>query len=298
MGNTNAPEKEEKKTDASSTSETIVVLEMYKDPITKKIMKNPTMVLSSMSVYEQTTIEKWMQSKRGFDPLTGVPMSFGKWPILLEPRPDIKYKIEEFIKQNPSFKSDIFDEKDTSIQWETLFQSYDKKIKEQYQQILDDQSALRVKAKQLFIPSDDTKNKDEGDICVEYDESIVLRSDIPIVCIMGPSRNGKSTIVNDILGVKEATATSSNPNVAFTKGAWIGKYETEPKDYSTDGTIFKIEITQHEGEVEKDEKKDEVELADDEKKDETNEFYILDMEGLSHDVDEFTKRLFYACYAT
>eukprot|EP01083_Nonionella_stella_P089926 251201_1 len=290
MGNTPASSEEQKKKEdvnKSSAPVHVVVPEKFKDPITNKIMKNPMMVLSSMSIYDKITIDKWMKSKRGFDPLTGIPMAYGKWPILLTQRMDIEFKIERFIEDNPSFQNDVLNEKD-EIEWETLFVSYDESAKQKYQQILNDQSSLRVKAKQLFKPSDG----DDGDMGIVYNESIVLRADVPIICIMGPSRNGKSTIVNDILGVKQATGTSSNPNVAFTKGAWIAKYESNPKDYSNVNTVFSVQVTQDdEGEAKDND-------SDDDTKDEGDQFYILDMEGLSHDVTKFTKRLFYACYAT
>eukprot|EP01083_Nonionella_stella_P042930 115891_1 len=109
------------------------------------------------------------------------------------------------------------------------------------------------------ISDNDPANNCSG---IDYDSSILLQPDIPVVCVMGPSRNGKSTIVNDILGVKDACKVSSRANVASTKGAWIAKYSH----------------TAHDGQ--------------------RKEFYLLDMEGLSHNVTKFTKQLFYACYAT
>eukprot|EP01084_Bolivina_argentea_P270802 460546_1 len=52
-----------------------------------------------------------------------------------------------------------------------------------------------------------------------------------------------------------------------------------------------MNIYQQEGVNDTEEKKEE-------KTDDFSEFYLLDMEGLSHNVTAFTKRLFYACYAT
>ena len=76
-------------------------------------------------------------------------------------------------------------------------------------------------------------NDDEKEISgIEYDESIILDPNIAVVCIMGPSRNGKSTIVNDILGVKDACKVSSTANVAQTKGAWITKYSSNKHNVS------------------------------------------------------------------
>eukprot|EP01083_Nonionella_stella_P093582 262324_1 len=271
-----------------------VVPWQYKDPITKKIMREPVMVLSSMRVYENTSIRKWMESKRCFDPSTGIPMALHKWPILLEPRPNLKQKIAEFISKNPSFKSKVFKENDESIEWESLFASFHTKATRKYQKIEGDQFALKQKAKQIFKPciaDDDGKT-------IKYDKSIILLPEIPVVCIMGPARNGKSTLVNDLLTAKNACQTSTTSDVSCTKGAWIAKFQ--PKSQSVHdqivdaGNVFQVDMCSYE------EKKSEDVITEDvyNKQREEDGFYLLDMEGLSMGVTKFTKKLFYCCYAT
>eukprot|EP01084_Bolivina_argentea_P301072 519301_1 len=259
------------------------------DPITNKIMCQPTMVLSSMVIYDNTTINKWIESKRGFDPMTGIPMSIGRWPLLLQTRNDIKRKIEDFIQKYPIHKSQMLDANDESIQWEALFALHETKIKDKVDKIAKEQSELKTTSKQIFKRQKEEKNDLNDDIIgVKYDDSIIFQSDIPVICIMGPSRCGKSTIVNDILGVKDVCKVSDKSNVALTKGAWIAKYSNTVTNESNSNYVFQVQDTQT-GEIE-------------EEKEGTNmtktEFYLLDMEGLSHNVTTFTKQLFYACYAT
>eukprot|EP01084_Bolivina_argentea_P270803 460547_1 len=80
----------------------------------------------------------------------------------------------------------------------------------------------------------------------------MLDPNIPVVCIMGPSRNGKSTIINGLLGVKDACKTSTKANVALTKGAWITKYSTKP---NKDSVNDEMNIYQQEGVNDTEEKK-------------------------------------------
>jgi len=268
-------------------------------------MAKPTMVLSSLKVYDDTTIRKWIESERYYDPMTGIPMAVGQWQLLLYPRTNLQEKIERFLVKYPALRAQQFDESDQTTDWEALFKVYELKIKEKYIQMAKDQSELRVRAKQIFKPldlesvktrkSDVLQIEDEAEgksanasvkqdaIGIEYDESIVLLPDIPIVCFMGPSRNGKSTIVNDILGVKEACGVSFKSDIALTKGAWITLYSSkgdpEPGANGSDDSEDQKEVMASSAVTKP-------------------EFYVLDMEGLSHQVTKFTKRLFYACYAT
>eukprot|EP01083_Nonionella_stella_P313262 1123764_1 len=91
------------------------------DPITHKIMASPTMIVSSLQVYDNTTVKKWLESKRCFDPITGIPLSLGGWPVLLQYRKDIQNQIDAFLKENPSFKSE---DEEKEIEWESLFKVY------------------------------------------------------------------------------------------------------------------------------------------------------------------------------
>mmetsp|Transcript_10542 Transcript_10542/g.15847 ORF Transcript_10542/g.15847 Transcript_10542/m.15847 type:complete len:437 (-) Transcript_10542:9-1319(-) len=103
--------------------------------------------------------------------------------------------------------------------------------------------------------------------------------------MIGPSRNGKSTIVNDILGVQGVCKVSESSNEAETKGGWIAKYSTASNKEDA-GNVFAVQDT-----VEGNEESKHIEHEH------AEEIYLLDMEGLSHSVTPFTKRLFYACYA-
>eukprot|EP01084_Bolivina_argentea_P282354 483285_1 len=309
MGNANesGTNKEEQKNSSQSKPKKTVLKKM-KDPITSKIMATPTMVLTSMKIYDHTTITKWLKSGRSYDPLTGIPISIPQSPMTLVTRTDIKQKIDDFLDNNPQFKSLVLDPNDDSIKWELLFKHYDEQSQKKNAKLIEEQQSLKRKAKQLFKPvpfkmqskskedgeenKENTENKENKEnkklsdnIGVEYDTSIVLQADIPVVCIMGPSRNGKSTIINDILGVENATEISTKSNVALTKGAWITKYSRKQDDAKQEGNVYQIINDSNDDNVE-------------EKAREIKEFYLLDMEGLSHQVTKFTKRLFYACYAT
>eukprot|EP01084_Bolivina_argentea_P270804 460548_1 len=285
--------------------------EEFKDPITKKIMAQPTMILSSLKIYDACTIKYWIDSKRYYDPLTGIPMSVAGYPLLLYPRDDIKNKITQFLAKYPSKKTQLFRENDKSIQWKSLFKLHETRVKHKFEIIKKNQEDLKFRAKPIFrklrldengigieLVEDDEKRKKkdtENDIGIEYDTSVILLSDIPVICFMGPSRNGKSTIVNDILGVKNACIVSQRSNVAQTKGGWIAKYcKYEQSKAFNEGNVYQID-----GSVTNDEEdeKNEFEVLE-EKQQVGDEFYLLDMEGLSHNVTKFTKRLFYACYAT
>eukprot|EP01083_Nonionella_stella_P151180 482733_1 len=249
------------------------------DPITHKIMASPTMIVSSLQVYDNTTVKKWLESKRCFDPITGIPLSLGGWPVLLQYRKDIQNQINAFLKENPSFKSE---DEEKEIEWESLFKVYDEKIKDKCERFVQDQSDLERQSQQLLKPCSLEHKSCDEELGVEYNEAIILEPDIPVILIAGPSRNGKSTLVNGILGVKDACKTSTKANVALTKGAWIAKYSLKCND---------------EGDIAEQQDNDSNDQNVEESKANYDEFYLLDMEGLSVDVTQFTKRLFYACYA-
>eukprot|EP01084_Bolivina_argentea_P005487 10337_1 len=253
-----------------------------------------------MKVYDVATIQLWVESKRYYDPLTGIPLSVGSWPLLLYHRDDLQRKITKFLAKYPQHKSQLFDKENNSIEWGSLFAKYEEQIKQKFQQIQQNDDDLKLQAKCIFKKiqmdengavmdshsNEEMKFDNEEKIGIYYDDTIILDPNIPVVCFMGPSRNGKSTIVNDILGVKDACKISESSNVAQTKGGWIAKYSQSINgDDNEGGNIYQVEETKND--------------ADEKKQEQTKivEFYLLDMEGLSHYVTRFTKRLFYACYA-
>ena len=274
-------------------------------------MCEPVMVLSSTIVYENTTIIKWMESGRDYDPITGIPMQVGKLPRLLMPRNDRKQKATDFIEKHASFAKAVFNpetDKD-KIDWETLFTVCEAKIKNINQGIIDNQKNLRFESKQLFRPlimnndigSDGDKKEieeklNDDEIRVAFDEQFVLDPAIPVVCFMGPSREGKSTIINDILGY-DACKTSTKSNIALTKGAWITLYQG---NIDHRGVVTGANDALDEPQLQTEGEPEDLNLE--RKEDDGNtamiEFYLLDMEGLSHQVTKFTEKLFYACYAT
>eukprot|EP01084_Bolivina_argentea_P087420 157890_1 len=293
-----------------NNTQSIEIPTQYQDPITNKIMKEPIMILSSMQVYDNTTITKWIQSKRYYDPMTGIPLSVGGLPLLLQPRIDIQKDINQFINKHPQIKSQITDKYDD---YESLFKLRETQIKQKYQQFEQEQTLLASVPKQIFgkitlHPNDtiDSIEIDSGfelinpseneikqfdneeNVGVKYDESIILMPHIPVICIMGPSRNGKSTLVNDLLGVPNACAVSPDAGTALTKGAWIAKYSAKSTNVDIEGNMYQIEETKN-IDNDMDEKM--------ESKNDCKEFYLLDMEGLSNQATKYTKRLFYACYA-
>ena len=69
------------------------------DPITKEIMLEPVIVLASMKTYDKKTINRWIDSKRAYDPLTGIPLTVGSLPVLLRPREDIAARVTNLSKQ-------------------------------------------------------------------------------------------------------------------------------------------------------------------------------------------------------
>eukprot|EP01084_Bolivina_argentea_P065789 119930_1 len=299
--------------------------EQFKDPITDKIMKNPTMVVSSAQIYDEITIEKLLELKLGYDIINGIPFSNGAWPVLFERRIDIKDRIDVFLRQHPEFTSQVIDKNDendflyklllkkqryhTELEKKVfqtiqdhsnlnhtpkqIFKPIQQKEEQKLSEFAEEHLRLRLKAKQIydkveiknrgwlfkkhencFLGSEavqvimDLKMANDEDTAIafgnklmehdiiwhvtnehdfknekqkyyifvedfsvfdvqetdtagiEYDNTIRLDPNIPVVCIMGPSRNGKSTIVNDILGVKNACEVSFSSNVALTKGAW------------------------------------------------------------------------------
>ena len=296
MGNSTSNDAAKKSLASQDEGKVVEIPKDLLDPLTHKIMLEPVMALASMKVYEQTTIDKWLESKRNYDPVTGIPMSVGPLPVLLRPREDIALRVSDFIEKYPQFKSKVFkkektDDNDVSdvdgINWKSLFESCDQRVKQIMEELIGDQTRLKTHAKQIFgarIPEDKKQNENDDNVEIVYNESVLLDPAIPIICFMGPSRNGKSTIVNDILGAS-ACETSTKSNVAKTKGAWITLYDHKSDD-------AKMDIKQVE------ENKFDPGSQTNARPTSESKFYILDMEGLSHGVTKATKKLFYACYAT
>ena len=124
------------------------------------------MIVSSAQVYDEITIQQMIESKRGYDVITGIPFSIGRWPLLLERRVDIKQKIDSFLKKYPSLKTQVMNKDDEeNIEWDALFEEYelerDSGAEIQMAHFARDQSELKHTAKQIFKPLHDIEEEEE-----------------------------------------------------------------------------------------------------------------------------------------
>eukprot|EP01083_Nonionella_stella_P269822 913228_1 len=232
----------------------------YKCPIAKRIMVNPVCVVASGRIYDQMSITKWLESKRPYDPITAVP-----FVSLLTTKCDgLQAQIQTFCTQNGYDKNDGLMVNE-NLNWNALFQACDRKIR---QKIIDYErlkTSLRTKAiPLLFTDKNDTKN-------MQWNESLLLlliTSDIPIFTFIGASREGKSTLLNDIIGVPNAFDVSNSPDIAQTKGAWAALCINDGTEEEKGANVVY-----------------------------ENSFFLIDMEGLTNQFTEFTEKVFYAVYA-
>eukprot|EP01083_Nonionella_stella_P041630 112812_1 len=232
----------------------------YKCPIAKRIMVNPVCVVASGRIYDQMSITKWLESKRPYDPITAVP-----FVSLLTTKCDgLQAQIQTFCTQNGYDKNDGLMVNE-NLNWNALFQACDRKIR---QKIIDYErlkTSLRTKAiPLLFTDKNDTKN-------MQWNESLLLlliTSDIPIFTFIGASREGKSTLLNDIIGISNVFGVSNSPDIAQTKGAWAALcINDETEEEKVTNAVY------------------------------DDSFFLIDMEGLTNQFTEFTEKVFYAVYA-
>ena len=150
--------------------------------------------------------------------------------VLYRFREDLRVKINEFIESNPNQKQ-LQSTKD--INWEKLFQTKKDHIYFLRKEYKRQQKQMTRQAQLLLSPQRVTPGLNDDDIKINNPEDkldfhdLPLRSDIPIVTFMGPARNGKSSLLNDILCVENAFKVSSSPNIQCTKGAWIACYNSK-----------------------------------------------------------------------
>ena len=144
-------------------------------------------------------------------------------------RDDLREKINEYLESNVEYKSL---QSTKHIDWDKLFQDKADHIQWLKQEYLRQQKQLTKKAQILFSKQRVTPGRNDDDLLLndptnklDYHE-LPLRSDIPIITFTGPSRTGKSTLLNDILGVSDAFKVSSSPNIQCTTGAWIACYNS------------------------------------------------------------------------
>eukprot|EP01084_Bolivina_argentea_P070364 127916_1 len=246
----------------------------YKCPIAQSIMLNPIRIVCSGNVYDKLSITKWNESKRTYDPVSGTPFICQNEKLLIRECTHLKQGIQQFLEENKCYQETHT--VNENLDWEQLCIECDQKIKEttlKYEQIC---QSLLTKGHRLLFPND---KKD-----VRYDQKLLellSASIIPIITFIGASRHGKSTLLNDILGLHENPAfeMSNSPDIAQTKGAWVALYNPPNLNHHKDT---------------KEEKKENDELIQilyDQS------FFLIDMEGLTKQVTKFTEKIFYAVYA-
>eukprot|EP01084_Bolivina_argentea_P175010 303105_1 len=245
----------------------------YRCPIANRIMVNPKRIICSGNVYDQLSITKWIKSKRTYDPLSATPFSTNNGKLLTEDCTELKHEIEQFITNNKYHKETLITEH--NVNWNNVFALFDEKIKQKalyYERLC---QSLRTTGHRLLFPN--IKNKDN----VDWNKDLLLlllTTTVPIITLVGASRQGKSTLINDILGLQEAFEMSNSPDIAQTKGAWIALYKAA-------STGDKID--------EKEEKKEEhISTVN-----YNQSFFIVDMEGLTNQFTKFTEKVFYSIYA-
>eukprot|EP01084_Bolivina_argentea_P232820 392295_1 len=246
----------------------------YICPIAQKIMIKPKKITCSQYIYDELSIKNWIASKRYYDPITGTPWITDSAGQLLQERcEELSYEIKQYLKNNDQY----FNESDTvqSItkdKWDKLFKDCDDKIAEKIQEYQKLHESMLHKSYRLFFPPQ-LHEPDAPNYDILWNQDLLLllsTTNIPVITFVGPSRCGKSTLLNDILrcGNNPIFSVSDSPNVAETKGAWIARYQS----LSTDN----------------EEKKDEMSS--------NQTFYVVDMEGLSHQFTQFTEKVFYGIY--
>eukprot|EP01084_Bolivina_argentea_P293063 503989_1 len=263
MGNTN--------TKSIEPAAKIKIPMKYKCPIANCIMVNPKRILCSGNVYDELSIQKWVQSKRTYDPIAATPFTSGNGKILTEECTELKKEIEQFLADNSYWKDRRIAE--NNVNWNNVFITFDEKMQEKASYYETLCSSLMIQGHRLLLPSISNTNE------VEWNKDLVLlllQSNIPIITVIGASRQGKSTLLNDILGLHDNPAfeMSNSPVIAQTKGAWVALYTSKNMD------------------------NDDIKQNEINSKISYNEsFFIIDMEGLTNQVTKFTEKVFYALYA-
>eukprot|EP01084_Bolivina_argentea_P054334 99682_1 len=248
----------------------IKVPSSFFDPITNKIMTKPVQVLHSGMVYDEITVQYFQEIERGperitLDPINGIPISKGDQKPFVMKKQTLESQIKKFMKtevlvewglindfatvNNPELWKDV---------WSTLNDKTD--IKQQQKQIFG-------KPLPLFYPESQGQycydDKSDAILRWDFEHSFVYHTHIPFITFMGPSRIGKSYLLNEILRSqsqwktnkqlrkKDVFATSDSSNIAETKGSWItlyGEVEQElhapPNDAEfVDPYLFEDDIT-------------------------------------------------------
>eukprot|EP01084_Bolivina_argentea_P190127 326815_1 len=337
----------------------------FLDPITNRIMTDPVQILKSGVIYDAVTVQYLQCLPSNIDPITGVLISSGKEKPVVMRKDKLQLAIDRFRKANiilPELINTVEHVNNAQlweVAWQRLHDKYD--IKKQ-------QQLIYKKSMQIFY----SKTECKTDLLqCGSDLMYINHTSVPIVTFMGPSKTGKSFLLNAILKNKfkdlemhqmnhEIFQTSNQPDRLCTEGAWISLYgdidDTEdaknndefilidqwPEDdvemWSTneiiswlkslnpkfsnlyknvsefiqkkkiDGKQFyklnNIELLRNQLKMDQNhafslanvvgkrlrQRPDEIEAQ------KVTNMYLVDMQGLTHGVTEFTKQLFVACY--
>eukprot|EP01084_Bolivina_argentea_P316224 548084_1 len=270
MGNYNSSNNTKEKSVQPTTKKKIPT--KFKCPITKRIMLKPQRIICSGNVYDELSISQWIESGRTYDPLSATPFVLVDAKLLRHECTELKEEIEKFLNENEYYKqTHVINE---NLDWNKLFMDCDEKNRKKALQYKDLCDSLLIKGHCLLFPNAANKN------VVEWDTDLLLllsTNKIPIITFIGASRHGKSTLLNDILGLNQHPAfeMSNSPDVAQTKGAWaaLSQYEATKLDVGDEKQMGGLRSNNY-GES----------------------FFLLDMEGITNQVTDFTEKVFYCVY--
>eukprot|EP01084_Bolivina_argentea_P273038 465015_1 len=241
----------------------------YICPIAQRIMVNPKRVISSGNIYDELSISKWKQAKEPtvYDPISGLPFA-----STINNCAELKSEIENYLKNNEHYNNNNYLVHE-NLEWSNLLNEIDRKFQQKKLTLQHLCESLQIKGHCFLFPNKNNPNNVEWDTDIL---SILSKQAIPIISFVGAAREGKSTLLNDILGLhyNQPFETSNSPDIPHTKGAWIALYLPPTSKNS-----------------EKEEKLQNDQMTYDQP------FVLVDMEGLTNQVTQFTEKVFYAIYA-
>jgi len=221
--------------------------EKYKCPISQEIMEEPVMVVESGNIYDMLSILKWFQSGRNYDPINRTQLTC---PYL-----HFEAALQKEIKSlcQVERESNNWDDK----KWEKQIETCDKYFNENLNKNDRNQEfieGLKLKPIQLVNVDDTSQTISFADIAKD-----AIFHNIPIITVTGPSRNGKSTLLDDLLRYQFSSQQnfvnrfygqkmkkdneedlegkyfkiSHDESKSCTKGAWLGYYSNEQQKDDT-----------------------------------------------------------------
>eukprot|EP01084_Bolivina_argentea_P286988 492403_1 len=247
------------------TKQVDLIPSKYLCPITKKIMSYPVMAVYSGKIYDILTISIWLAHKNEHltkvDPMTGIPLcTENKKPLIMK-LPELKSEINQFLKDNPQHTNKALSAASDIDNWKAiLFDDAPRRFQQFIEECRNQMERVKNKGLPFLSSCDDEKCQQ-----IHWNNQVPLHTNFKYISFIGPSRNGKSTLLNDIMGKQDVFDTDDSPDISCTKGVFAALF-----DHNKKGKTKNIA---------------------------SKSFFLLDNEGLSHNVTELTKKLFYASYA-